>query len=131
MDVMIMVNGHNKENVMEQNVKKICAYLEKEYNATVATPEECNCFLEEGKKYILGMHFNDSEKNYSLLSKNDFKAMDEICLAHTLKSKRSPYKDILLIFYKKTNEEVSYKIVNGMASVLFQLVGNLICKYPL
>lgn len=99
----------------------VIEYLKREYAAIEMTKEECVCWLDDDETLIAGVRLPNKSKNYFLLSESDFCAFsDEECM-RIQETKCSPFENMLVIFFSDAEGEF-VRIVNGMASKLFDLM---------
>lgn len=98
----------------------IMKYLMDAYHASRADDTQCSAFLEPDKELLFGLSLNDPGANFRLLTPEDLASLGESAGAACLKSLRSPFTDMLLIFYRTENGKVSYKLINGIGSRLFE-----------
>ena len=101
-------------------MNNIVKYLMETYHASMADDTQCSPFLEPGKALLFGLCLNDPVANYALLTEGDIASLGDAASTVCLKKRRSPFADMLLIFYVKDDGEVSFKLINGMGSRLFE-----------
>lgn len=90
------------------------------YNGTIASRKKCEPFLQAEYTFLFGISFKDPKANFSLLSDNDLKNLSPDTRKKCLKDKDSPFDNLLLIVYKDEIGELSFKLLNGMASLLLE-----------
>ena len=96
------------------------------YKAEDVSDEECYYYCEH--EIIVGLRFSDESINYLLLDENDLIALTERQITDITKLKKSPYNNLMLIFYRdEVKSEVNFKRVNGMAGKLFD-IATVICE---
>lgn len=94
--------------------------IRRQFGALPADEALCRSFLEDGREFLLGLTFPDPATNYRLLSDFDLAAFPPEAVAQIHRSKQSPFRNMLLIFYRD-GDKTGYKLVNGMGSLLFPL----------
>ena len=87
------------------------------FSAAEVAENVCRPYLDD-EIFVVGLLFTDTHINYSLMSETDFLCYSEKERQNIKENKCSPDNEILLIFYEK-DESVNCKIVNGIASKLF------------
>lgn len=102
------------------NNEQVLSYFSQHYQAVPADPCRCRAFLENGRQLILGLSFPDPAANFRLLSDSDLTAFPPEAAQKILDEGRSPFRDMLLIFYREDGV-TSFKLVNGMAGKLLTL----------
>ena len=107
-----------------KHLQMIKNHLEKEFCAREATSEVCRAYLDKGDKLLFGLTFCDKAKNFLLMSDTDFMAYTKAEAEEIREKAESPDGEILLIFYERDGER-DLKIVNGMASKLYEIVEEL------
>ena len=95
-----------------------------DYVPQPAPDEACLPFLEEGKDLVLGLRFTDPEINFTLLTDFDLEAFPPPMADRIRADRRSPFDDLLLIFYEKDGAP-GWKLVGGMAGALLPLADSL------
>ena len=103
------------------NKLQFTEYLTSRYRAKPVEEARCRPFLPSESEFVLGFHFPDAEANFALLSDFDLKAFPPDEEARIRANRRSPFSDILLIAYH-CDDELSWKLINGMGSKLFPLI---------
>lgn len=106
---------------IERVKKKIITYFTREYNASVALNSLSETFLEDKTSLLVGLQFFDAAANYLLLSETDLMAFKPEEAKEITEAKKSPFDNLLLIFYVTREGSVSFKLINGMGSRLFEL----------
>ena len=102
------------------NKEMIEYFFTTQYGAFLAHPAMCWSYLEEDCEFLIGFSFRDPVINYTLLSDSDFLAFPPEMIKVIHNSGKSPFCDMLLIFYQdKTG--ISCKLINGMAGKLLLL----------
>ena len=100
--------------------------MEKDFEQYLAQIEEdavYEAFLDEDQRFIWGCSLQNDRMNYRLLSASDFASLHPYDAARAKLQKKSPFKKILVIFYLQ-NDVVCCKLINGMASLLFDRIGH-------
>ena len=96
----------------------------RDYSAQPAPAEVCLPFLEEGKDLVLGLAFPDPAANFALLTDRDLEAFPPAMADRIRADRRSPFVDLLLIFYEMDGAP-GWKLVGGMAGALLPLADSL------
>lgn len=87
------------------------------YHAVPIAPGVAAGYLEEGEELISALSFNDPAINYTLLTQRDLASLGDELALETLKTKRSPFKELVLVFFRKDGE-IDSRLIGGMASKL-------------
>ena len=96
----------------------------RDYAPRPAPDEACLPFLEEGKDPVLGLRFPDPETNFTLMTDFDLDAFPPPMADRIRETRRSPFVDLLLIFYEQDGTP-GWKLVGGMAGALLPLADSL------
>ena len=89
-----------------------------ELNAIPTNESESIGYLSDKEELIAGFHLCDQSLNYKLLTEFDLLSLSDEQREECIKHHRSPFDDMLLIFYKDEDGALAFKIINGMGSRL-------------
>lgn len=92
--------------------------LAERYGGIVALPHECTMYLREDQQLLFGIRLNDAKSNYELLTKYDLMNLSDTTRYQCVKTKTSPFNNMLLIVYKTKYGNTEFKLLHGMASRL-------------
>lgn len=92
--------------------------LTERYGGTIALQQECSMYLEKNQQLLFGIHLNDAKSNYELLTKHDLMNLSDTTRYQCVKTKTSPFNNMLLIVYKTKYGNTEFKLLHGMASRL-------------
>ena len=99
-------------------INDIKSFFINTFSAAEVAENVCRPYLDD-EIFVVGLLFSDTQINYSLMSETDFLCYSKEEQQNIKESEHSPDNEVLLIFYEK-NGDVNCKIVNGMASKLFE-----------
>lgn len=94
--------------------------LAKRFHGTVVSAKKCVPFLNPETTFLFGISFSDPKANYQLLSPYDLMNLAPATRAKCQETKTSPFDNLLLIVFKTKEGEISFKLINGMASILLE-----------
>ena len=94
------------------------------FHAEQISVEDYSGFCED--EVLLGLRFPSDKINYVLMSETDFIAFSDEEKAEIKESSKSPFNNLILIFYRD-GSEINAKLINGMAGKLLE-IASIVCE---